>query len=506
MAQNPSLLKNRWLILIVVLFANLPLIINMTLLHVAVPTLTTSLKATGTEVLWIIDIYALMMAGLLVPMGTLTDRIGARKVFFSGLFIFLLTSVLASFANTPLMLILARAAMAIGGAMLLPSELSVIRNTFTDDKERGLAIGSFGAALAAGGAIGPLVGGFVLEHFHWSAVFLINAPILVIALPLVYFICPNTPINKAGKWTLGQAALLVTGLLLTIYSLKSFFKTSVNYALLSGYLIAGLGLLFVFARKQLNSTAPMLDLGLLKKPAITIGFLIALVVSGAIAGSEFTIAQELQFAIGRSALEAGVTMMPMMLATAFGGPIAGVLINYFGVRWVSGLSLLVASGSFISLGLSDFSNIGLGITSTLVMLGLSLSIGLTASSIAIMGAAPPEKAGAAGSIEGVGYELGMGLGTTAFGLLLSVTYRNSIEIPDIYKEQISPQAIQSISDTMIAAKELSGNAGEALALAGRQAFVAAHGSVLFTAAFLVAATAVLVFLFLKNVSISTNHH
>lgn len=492
-----SLPRNRWLVLIAVLLAFVPIVIDMTILHIAVPSLTLALGASGTEILWIIDIYPLMMAGLLVPMGTLADRLGHRRTLLIGLAVFLVASVIAAFAPTAPVLIGARVLLAVGASMVMPNVLAIIRQSFEDPRERGIALGMWGTIGSAGAALGPLAGGILLEHFWWGSVFLINVPVMLVVWPLAYFALPRRKPVAAGNWTIGQALILLVGLIATVYAVKSGFKSGNSLAVTGATLVVGLGMLAWFIRQQMRSATPMLDLQLFGKPAITMGMVMAIVVSGALAGVELTVAQELQFVVGYSPLGAGLFMMPLVIASAVGGPLAGAITGVLGLRVVAALSLLVAAGSLAGLGLSDFHNPGLGVIALMVTLGLSLSIGLTASSIAIMGSAPADKAGAAGALEGTGYELGAGLGITLFGVLLSSSYASAIRLPPELAAALPDGASHSIGETMTAAERL-GEAGAALAAAGRAAFSDAHAMVLLTAAALIGLLAVVVFAALRN--------
>ena len=489
--------RNRWLVLIAVMLAFTPVVIDMTILHIAVPSLTLALGATGTEILWIIDIYPLVMAGLLVPMGTLADRIGHRRLLLTGLAVFLVASVAAAFAPSAAALIGARVFLALGASMIMPNILAIIRQTFEDEKERSIALGLWGTVGAAGAAIGPLAGGFLLEHFWWGSVFLINVPVMLIVWPLAFFTVPRRAPQGKGRWSIGQALMLIAGLIATVYAIKSGFKPSADLTFTVASLAAGLALIFWFVRLQMRSREPMLDLKLFAMPAITTGIVMAVVVSGALAGVELTIAQELQFVVGRSPLEAGLFMMPLVIATAIGGPIAGYITAMLGLRPVASLSLLVAAGSLAGLGLSDFHNPGWEVIALMAVLGLALSIGLTASSIAIMSSAPAEKAGSAGALESTGYELGAGLGISIFGVLLSSVYANAMRIPAALADRVESGAANSIGETMIAAERLGAD-GEALAEAGRVAFTDAHGIVLVTAAVAIGLLSVAVFFVLRN--------
>lgn len=489
--------KNRWLVLVAVMLAFTPVVIDMTILHIAIPSLTLALGATGTEILWIIDIYPLMMAGLLVPMGTLADRVGHRRMLLTGLVVFLVASVAAAFAPSAAALIGARVFLAIGASMIMPNILAIIRQTFEDEKELGIALGLWGTIGAAGAAIGPLAGGFLLEHFWWGSVFLINVPVMLIVWPLAYFTVPRRAPQGRGKWSIGQALVLIAGLIATVYAMKSGFKPASDPLVTGASLVTGLSLLTWFVRQQMRAPEPMLDLSLFAMPAITVGIAMAVVVSGALAGVELTIAQELQFVLGRSPLEAGLFMMPLVIASALGGPIAGYITAVIGLRSVAALSLLVAAASLAGLGLSDFHNAGWEVIAFMVTLGFSLSVGLTASSIAIMSSAPAEKAGSAGALEGTGYELGAGLGISIFGVLLSSVYAGAISIPGALADRVELGATNSIGETMIAAERLGAD-GAALAEAGRTAFTDAHAIVLLVAATAIALLSVAVFFALRG--------
>lgn len=490
--------SGRWFVLIAVMLAFLPVVIDMTVLHVAVPTLTQALGASSNAVLWIIDIYPLLMAGLLVPMGTLADRIGNRKVLLTGLVIFGVASVLAAFSPNAPMLIAARVMLALGGSMIVPCVLGIIRRTFEDDSERATALGLWGTVGAAGAAVGPLVGGGLLEHFWWGSVFLINVPVMLIVAPACYFLLPRTEVTTAGKWAFGQALLLIAGMISIIYAVKAGFGGKQPLLTILPMIVSGIIMLGIFTRKQLRSDQPMLDLSLFSHPAIVAGIIMAVVAAGALAGVELTLAQELQYVIGKTPLEAAIFMMPMMIAAAVGGPIAAFLSNSFGLRRVASLSMLVGAGSLAFLGSADFHNPGLVVPTALAVVGLTLSIGLTASSIAIMGSVEPEKGGAAGSLEGTGYELGTGLGVTIFGVFMVSVFSGAIQVPSDLAQPLADQASRSIGDTYLVANQLTAGQAAELIAAGKAAFRQAHVTLLSSAAAAMAILAAVVFFLLAS--------
>ncbi|MDP9839775.1 DHA2 family multidrug resistance protein-like MFS transporter [Neorhizobium huautlense] len=486
---------NRWLVLVAVMMAFLPVVVDMTILHIAVPSLTVALGATGTEVLWIIDIYALVMAGLLVPMGTLADRMGYRRILLIGLLIFGIASIAAAFSTSPTMLIASRAVLGIGASMIMPSVLAVIRTTFEDDDERARALGMWSVVGMAGAAIGPLAGGLLLEHFWWGSVFLVNIPVLAVVIPLVWILVPDTVISETSEWKIGQAVLLVAGLVLSVFAVKAVMKEGLTIAAIGSF-VAGPAILALFSRLQVTSNTPMLDLALFAKPAITVGILMAFVASGALAGFELVLAQELQYVLGMSPLEAGLFMLPLVMAAAVGGPLGGYLMKALGLRLVASFSMGGAACALFALASISLMDSNVLTASLMALLGLCLGMGLLASSIAIMGSAPPEKAGAAGALESTGYELGGGIGITMFGVLV-----NSLYVSSVSKVAGSGrEGGGSIGEAMTLAQQIGGAEGEALRDAARMAFNQAHGSVLFITGGMIAFLAGAVFVSLRNTS------
>ncbi|MBK3870388.1 MFS transporter [Pseudomonas stutzeri] len=493
-----TVIPRRWLILLAVMLAFLPVVIDMTILHIAVPSLTLALGASATEVLWIIDIYPLLMAGLLVPMGTLADRIGNRRVLLTGLVVFGIASLLAAFAPTPALLIAARVLLALGGSMIMPCVLGIIRRTFEDEDERAMALGLWGMVGAAGAALGPLIGGALLEHFWWGSAFLINVPIMLVVAPLVFLLLPRTEQTTPGTWALGQVLLLIAGMLMTVYGIKAAFGATQTLGVALSVILFGLGLLTAFVHLQLHSATPMLDLSLFSHPAILAGMIMAVVATGALAGVELTLAQELQYVLGKTPLQAGIFMIPIMAAAAVGGPVAGYLSNLCGLRLVASASMGLSAVALAFLALADFHEPGFTVPAMLALLGLTLSIGLTASSIAIMGSVDASRGAAAGALEATGYELGTGLGITLFGVFLSDIFSHTISLPVDLAKPLAERAERSIGDSYVVAHSLIEPQGAALIEAAKDAFSAAHAMLLMTSSVMIGILGIFVFIMLRG--------
>lgn len=498
-SEEKTNVKKQWLVLAIIITALMPVTIDATILHVAIPTLTLSLGATGNEVLWIIDTYPLIMAGLLFPMGVLGDKIGHKKLLLYGLALFTIASFLAGNASEPIYLILSRGLLALGGSMIMPVTLAIIRQTFTDEAKRATALGIWAAVGTAGAAVGPLIGGILVENFWWGAVFLVNIPLLLLVMPLVWVGIPKGISNPKKSWILKDAALVLVGVILFVYGLKTLFKE--DQPLWISCVIGLIGFVFLrwFFKIQKKSSSPMIDVALLKDKRISIGMLMCFVPMAVIVGFEFLLAQELQFVHRISPINAGLFMMPLVIASAIAGPLTGTIIEKAGFKKVILTALTLASLSFFMLSRLDFSSLSTGIFIWLVILGFSLGMVLVTATTSIMTATPEDKAGMAGSMESIAFELGTGLGITFFGIVLSQIFINKFSISKELATQIPQGANRSISDAMNAANNLGGANADIIKKAAMVAFQDAHNVVLVLAGSLLATlTLVLVFIAPKD--------
>lgn len=474
-------MSRQWLTLVAILLVYLPVAIDATVLHVAAPTLSVSLGTSSNELLWIIDIYSLVMAGMVLPMGALGDKIGFKRLLLLGSAIFGVSSLAAAFSPTALALIGSRALLAIGAAMIVPATLAGIRTTFSQARHRNMALGLWAAIGSGGAAFGPLVGGILLEHFYWGSVFLLNVPIVLAVIAFSARMVPRQPARREQPLNLTQALMLIVAILMLVFSAKSALKGQMAVWMTGAIALVGLALLVRFVRQQLSAATPMVDMRLFTHRIILSGVMMAMTALITLVGFELLMAQELQFVHGKTPFEAGLFMLPLMLASGFSGPVAGAMVSRLGLRQVATGGMLLSALSFLGLSMTDFSTQQWLAWGLMTLLGFSVASALLASSSAIMAAAPKEKAAAAGAIETMAYELGAGLGIALFGLILTRSYSSSIVLPVGVDGQTAAQASSSISEAIALAQSLPAVPAHSLIVAAKTAFISAHSIVLATA-------------------------
>lgn len=471
----------QWLTLVIIVLVYIPVAIDATVLHVAAPTLSMTLGASGNELLWIIDIYSLVMAGMVLPMGALGDRIGFKRLLLLGGGLFGLASLAAAFAHSASWLIVTRAVLAIGAAMIVPATLAGIRATFAEQRHRNMALGVWAAVGSGGAAFGPLVGGMLLEHFYWGSVFLINVPIVLVVMALTARLVPRQAGRSDQSLNFGHAIMLIVAILLLVYSAKTALKGHTATVAIALTLLTGALLLWQFVRIQLAAARPMIDMRLFTHRIILSGVVMAMTAMITLVGFELLMAQELQFVHGLTPYQAGLFMLPVMLASGFSGPIAGMLVSRLGLRCVATAGMALSAVSFYGLAMTDFSSQQVQAWILMALLGFSAASALLASTAAIMAAAPAEKAAAAGAIETMAYELGAGLGIAIFGLLLSRSFSASILPPAGLNAQEMERASSSMGEAVQLAHSLPSSLSEALLTAAREAFTWSHSVALSSA-------------------------
>ncbi|KAA5604240.1 MFS transporter [Roseospira marina] len=475
--------SNRWLILAIVSSALLLIVIDMTVLYTALPRLTHDLGATAAEKLWIVNAYPLVVAGLLPGFGTLGDRVGHKRLFLGGLAVFGVASLMAAYAGTPAVLIAARVVLAVGAAMMMPATLSIIRLTFIDEREQALAFGIWSSVASGGAAFGPIVGGLMLESFWWGSVFLINAPIVLVAGVLAIIVIPEADTRRDRPWDLIASIQILSALVGIIYAIKEIAKPSPSYGsfVLAG--VVGIAALALFIRRQKYAADPLVDFALFRDARFASGVAAALIASLALVGVELAISQRLQLVLGLSPFEAGLFILPIPLAAFVGSPLAGLGLPRWGGTPILWSALLLAAAG-LSGYLLQLDTAGPLQIASMAALGLGLGAAMTAASSMIMLSAPSDRAGMAASIEEVSYELGGAVGIAILGSLLSAVYATSLVLPDSLGA--SAMAYDGLDQALLVAEGMHGPMADDLRALARAAFDRAFVTVI------VAATVILV--------------
>ncbi|MFJ2617980.1 MFS transporter [Glutamicibacter sp. NPDC087344] len=427
-SAEPRAGRKEWSALVVLILSVTLLAIDGTVLYMAVPALTADIAPSATQILWIGDIYSFVLAGFLVTMGNVADRIGRKRLLMIGSIAFGAASAIAAFAPNAEVLIAARALLGIAGATIMPSTLSIIRNVFHHPIDRSRAIAIWSAGAMAGGAVGPLVGGALLEHFWWGSVFLINVPVIALIVILGAKLLPESKNPDAGRIDLVSSLLSVLTIIPVVYAIKHVISDGLDATVLAA-LVIGLLAGFVFIRRQRQLTTPLVDISLFKIPAFS-----GAVASNALSifaffGLLFFFSQYLQLVRGFSPFWAGMAEMPATIASMLVVLLVGAALSRLGLGRAIAAGLLIGAVGLAALGLSEGleSYIWLGIS--LAIIGLGTGLAMTLSTDAVVSAAPPARAGAASSISETAYELGIALGIGVLGSLQTALYRSSLVVP-----------------------------------------------------------------------------
>lgn len=459
----------RWFALGVVVLAELLVTIDATVLDIAIPFLSEDLRPSSTQLLWIADGYSFVMAGLLVTMGGLGDRFGRKRLLLLGASAFGLVSMLNAYANSPELLIAARALLGIAGAALLPATLAVIRPLFENPVQRSLAIGIWGSMASVGMAIGPLLGGALLEHYWWGSVFLINLPVMALVVPLAIKLLPESRASRPRPIDLASVGLSILGMLAVVYAIKEGARFGIGAEVLLAAAI-GFGALTWFVRRQRRVPNPLLDVRLFRHAGFTGAVLSDLLSMLGLAGTVFFGSQFLQLVQGRGPLETGLVELPVTIGAVLTGLLAGRLARRYSVRVVisGGLAALGLALAAMCLFTQETSAAVLGIQ--LFVLGAGAGMAFTVTADVILSAVPSEQAGAASAVSETAYELGNALGIALLGSVLSAVY-SGFPTPNGVPGDVAAQAHDSIGAAVDSASRLPNETGPALLEAARGGFV-----------------------------------
>jgi MFS transporter, DHA2 family, multidrug resistance protein len=492
--------RREWIGLAVIALPCLLYSMDLTVLELAVPKLSADLRPTSSQLLWILDIYGFLLAGFLITMGTLGDRIGRRRLLLIGAAAFGAASVLAAFSKSAEMLIATRALLGVAGATLAPSTLSLIRNMFLDPDQRTFAIGVWATSFSAGAAIGPLAGGFLLEHFWWGSVFLLAVPVMALLLMLGPMLLPEFGDSEAGRLDFFSAALSLAAVLAVIYGLKQVAQDGMGWLPVLS-IAAGGAVGIVFVRRQRTLADPLIDLRLFRVPAFSTALATFASSIFVIAGIFLFIAQYLQLVLRLSPLVAGLWTVPSAGGLIAGSMLAPVLVRRVRPAFVMAGGLALSAVGFGMLAQVNAAS-GLAILvagSVVLALGVA-PVGTLATDI-IVGSAPPERAGAASGISETSAELGGALGIAVLGSIGTAVYRS--QVADAFPDGVPSEAAEATRDTLggavAAADQLPDRVGAGLLDTAREAFTQGLQVTAITSAAIVLGMAILAAVLLRNV-------
>lgn len=450
---------HRWILLVVVSAGLLLITLDNSILYTALPTLTAELDASHSESLWIINAYPLVMTGLLLGAGTLGDKLGHRRMFLIGLVIFAVASLVAAFAPSAGVLIAARALLAVGAAAMMPATLALIRVAFEDARERALAIAIWGSLSVVGMALGPILGGVLLEAFWWGAVFLVNVPVVILAIIGTITVAPAIAPNSAAKWDLLSSIYVMVGLTGLVFAIKESVKGAFT-PLLAAAILAAIAGLWLFAARQGKLEQPLLDFTIFRNNAVSAGVIAAGAALFAVAGTQLVTTQRFQLVAEFSPTEAGLLVSTLALGSLPTALLAGALLHRMGLLLTiaGGFAITTVGAVLIAL---TFSSSFPGLIVALLVAGAGLGLVMGVASTAIVGNVPSKRAGMASSVEEVSFELGSLIAVAVLGSAVAAVYSSSITLPD----GIPAEAAEGISEARAVAEQLPIGATELLTAA-----------------------------------------
>lgn len=437
--------RRRWTLLVTVGAGLLLITLDNSILYTALPTLTRELDASWTESLWIINAYPLVMTGLLLGSGTLGDRYGHRLMFLGGLVVFGLASLMAATAPTPEVLIAARGLLAVGAAAMMPATLALIRVTFTDERERNIAISVWGSLSVVGGALGPIVGGALLEHFAWGSIFLVNVPVVLLAVIVGVAVAPENEPHPGTRWDFISSVQALVTLVGLVVLIKEVVKVDRSGTIVLGAALATVVGWLLFVRRQRRLPFPLLDLSIFRNAAFASGVLAAAFAMFAMGGLQLATTQRFQLVAGFSPLESGLLVATIAAGSLPSSILGGAFLHVVGLRFLIGGGLGVGAVGVAWTLVSVQHGTG-WLLGGLFVTGLGLGAAMSVASTAIIGNVPARRAGMASSVEEVSYEFGSLAAVALLGSLLTTVYTMTIRLPD----GAPAEASRSMTDALTA--------------------------------------------------------
>ena len=451
-----------WFALAVLMLPTLLVSIDNTVLSFALPSIARDLKPSAVAQLWIVDAYPLVLAGLLVAMGNLGDRFGRRRMLLIGASGFGLVSVLAAFAPDATLLIAARVLLGFFGAMIMPSTLSLLRSLFADRRQRRLAIAVWATGFSAGSAVGPLVGGVLLEHFWWGSIFLIAVPLLLPLLILAPVLIPESKDPSPGPFDLLGIVLSMLALAPAVYAVKEIATEGfgpVPAVLLAVGVVSGV----LFVRRLLGQDNPMLDMKLFRVPSFSGAVIVNLVSVFSLVGFLFFITQHLQLVLGMSPFDAAMALAPGTVVIIIAGLVVVPVVRRIRPGFLMAFGLALSLAAYASIAIIGDGATTLSLIVAFCVLGAGIGAAETLSNDLIISSVPADKAGAASGVSETAYELGAVLGTAVLGSILTASYRDSIVIPESLTAADATAARETLGGAVEVASTLpTGVAGQLL--------------------------------------------
>ena len=483
--------RREWIGLAVLAFPCFLLSMDFTVLHLAVPKLTADLEPSSTQLLWIVDIYGFMIASSLITMGTLGDRIGRRKLLLIGAAAFGAASAVAAFADTAATLIATRGLLGVAGATLMPSTMALIRNMFHDETQRRFAIAMWINAFVVGAAVGPILGGVMLENFWWGSVFLLNVPVMIALLLLGPILLPEFKDPNPGPLDIPSALLSISSILLIIYGVKRIAQDGAGSAQFLA-IAAGLavGTLFVIRQRRLEH--PLIDLELFSSAPFSASVGTQMMATITFGGLYLLVSQYLQLVLGLSPFPAGMALLPATLAGIVATFLAPIIVKRVDPRTVMPSAMLASVIGIVALTqITPTSPLALLVGAYMVMM-FAVNIAMTLTTDMIMTVAPPERAGAASGISETSAELGAALGVAIMGSISTAYYRMSLDtsMAEGLPRDVSDGAMMTIAGAVAAGTKLGGSAGATLIQSAREAFAGSLAFVAGLSAVMVAITGI----------------